>query len=67
MKNPTAAIRLSTGGTIRLELYPEIAPHAVTSFLYLAQRRVFDGFPIERIVPGWVVDVTYHAFQKPEA
>ena len=67
MRHPTAAITLSNGGAISLELYPEIAPHAVTSFLSLARRGIFDHYPIERIVPGWVVDVSYHAFGRPEA
>lgn len=67
MPYPTASILLSTGDVLSLELYPDLAPHAVTSFLYLAQRGVFDHQPIERIVPGWVVDVSYHAFHNPEA
>lgn len=67
MQNPIVTISLSTGAELELELYPEIAPHAVASFIYLANRHVFDHYPIERIVPGWVVDVSYHAFRNPEA
>ena len=67
MPNPIAAITLSTGAVIRLELYPEIAPNAVISFVYLANRGIFDGHAIERIVPGWVVDMSYHAFHSREA
>ena len=67
MQNPLAVMTLSNGGVIRMELYPEIAPHAVASFLYLARRKVFDHYPIERIVPGWVLDMSYHAFHNPEA
>lgn len=67
MQHPIATIHLSSGAVIALELYPEIAPNAVTSFVSLARKGVFDHYPIERIVPGWVVDVSYHAFQNPEA
>lgn len=67
MKNPIAVIALTTGAEIELELLPEIAPNAVTSFLYLARRGVFDGQTIERVVPGWVLDMSYHAFHNPEA
>ena len=67
MPNPIAAITLSTGAVIRLELYPEIAPNAVISFVYLANRGIFDGHAIERIVPGWVMDMSYHAFHSREA
>ncbi|MBM6869518.1 peptidylprolyl isomerase [Pseudoflavonifractor phocaeensis] len=67
MPNPMATIHLSTGAVLVLELYPDIAPNAVTSFLYLARKGVFDGHAIERIVPGWVVDMSYHAFHDPAA
>ena len=67
MKNPIAVIALTTGAEIELELLPEIAPNAVTSFLYLARRGIFDGQTIERVVPGWVLDMSYHAFHNPEA
>ena len=67
MSNPIASMRLSSGAAIRIELYPDIAPNAVKSFIYLAKKGVFDHYPIERIVPGWVLDMSYHAFHDPEA
>ena len=67
MKNPIAAMTLATGDVIRMELFPEIAPNAVTSFIYLANRGVFDNYPIERVVPGWVLDMSYHAFHNRQA
>lgn len=65
--NPTAVITLENGKEITLELFSEIAPNAVTSFIDLARKGVFDHYPIERIVPGWVLDMSYHAFHDPEA
>lgn len=67
MQNPIATIRMASGALIRIELYPEIAPNAVASFISLARKGVFNRYPIERIVPGWVLDVSYHAFHDPEA
>ena len=67
MNHPIVTITLSDGGVLKLELYPEVAPQAVASFLSLARQGVFDHYPIERIVPGWVVDVSYHAFHDPRA
>ena len=67
MKHPIAVMTLTSGAEIEMELLPEIAPNAVTSFLYLARQGVFDGHPIERVVPGWVLDMSYHAFHNPEA
>ena len=67
MQNPIATMVLGSGGVVRMELYPEIAPNAVASFIDLARKGVFDHYPIERIVPGWVLDMSYHAFHKAEA
>lgn len=67
MRKPIATITFSNGGMIQIELDPIVAPNAVTSFIYLAQKGVFNHYPIERIVPGWVLDMSYHAFHNPEA
>ena len=66
-KNPVATITFSNSSVIQIELYPDIAPNAVTSFIYLAKQGVYDHYPIERIVPGWVLDMSYHAFHNPKA
>ena len=65
-KNPVATITFSNSSVIQIELYPDIAPNAVTSFIYLAKQGVYDHYPIERIVPGWVLDMSYHAFIIPK-
>ena len=67
MKNPIAVMTLAAGEEIRMELFPEIAPNAVASFIYLAGKGIFDNYPIERIVPGWVLDMSYHAFHCSDA
>lgn len=41
-KNPVATITFSNGSVIQIELYPDIAPNAVTSFIYLAKQGVYD-------------------------
>lgn len=66
-QNPIATIIFSNGGKVQMELYPDIAPNAVASFIYLAKQGVYDHYPIERIVPGWVLDMSYHAFHNPKA
>lgn len=66
-QNPIATIIFSNDGKVQIELYPDIAPNAVTSFIYLAKQGVYDHYPIERIVPGWVLDMSYHAFHNPKA
>ncbi len=41
-------------GNIVLELFPEVAPMAVNSFVFLAQEGWFDGVTFHRVLPGFV-------------
>ena len=50
----TATIETSCG-TVVLELFPDVAPQAVASFVFLAQEGFFDGLTFHRIVPGFVI------------
>ena len=40
-------------GDVVLELYPEIAPITVNSFVFLAQNGWFDGITFHRVIPGF--------------
>ena len=39
-------------GDILLELYPDVAPMAVNSFVFLARQGWFDGVTFHRVIPG---------------
>lgn len=67
MPNPVATITMQSGKQIVIELRPDAAPNTVNSFLHLAKLGVYDGHAIQRIVPGFVVDVSYNAFGREEA
>ena len=57
MIDPTAqyiATLETEKGDIVLELYPDIAPLAVNSFIFLAQNGWFDGVTFHRVIPGFV-------------
>jgi cyclophilin family peptidyl-prolyl cis-trans isomerase/protein-disulfide isomerase len=41
-------------GNIVLELYPDVAPLTVNSFIFLAQNGWFDGVTFHRVLPGFV-------------
>lgn len=41
-------------GDVAIELYPEIAPMTVNSFVFLAQNGWFDGITFHRVIPGFV-------------
>ena len=63
-KNPIACITMENNVEILIELIPEEAPNTVKSFIYLAQKGCFDNYAIQRVVPGYVVDISYSAFGK---
>jgi len=47
---------LKTGkGDIVIQLYPDVAPVSVASFLHLARTKFYDGTRFHRVVPGFVV------------
>lgn len=66
MNNPLVTLHISGGAAVVLELLPAEAPNTVNSFLSLARQGCFDGHAIERIVPGYVVDMSYTAFGRAE-
>jgi len=53
--NPTATIEMESGGVIKIELYPEIAPNTVNNFIALAQQGFYDGLIFHRVIPGFMV------------
>ena len=55
MANPIVRITMDSGKTIRLELYPEIAPVTVENFLDLVKKGFYDGLTFHRIIPGFMI------------
>jgi peptidylprolyl isomerase len=41
-------------GDIRIELFPDAAPQAVNSFVWLARQRYYDGLTFTRVIPGFI-------------
>lgn len=55
VKNPIVTMEVQDFGTIKLELYPEIAPETVSNFIALAQNGFYDGLKFHRIVEGFMI------------
>ena len=55
MANPIVRITMDSGKTIRLELYPEIAPVTVENFLDLVKKGFYNGLTFHRIIPGFMI------------
>lgn len=55
MSNPIVTIKMKNGGTMKAELYPEIAPNTVNNFISLAKSGFFDGLIFHRVIPGFMI------------
>lgn len=61
MSNPTAVIT-TAHGRITIELYPHSAPNTTAAFIYAAQSGMYNSRLIKRVVPGFVLQPSYHFF-----
>ncbi len=53
--NPGVAMYIKKYGTIVIELYPEIAPNTVNSFISLVKSGFYDNNTFHRLLPGFVL------------
>ena len=55
VKNPIATMEVENFGTIKMELYPELAPQTVANFVTLANRGLYDGLTFHRIMKDFMI------------
>lgn len=70
-QNPIATIDVSNYGTIKVELYPNIAPNTVKNFIALANNGYYDGLTFNRVVKNFMIqggayyaDITAYKFNE---
>lgn len=54
-KNPIVTLETEKGGTIKIELYPDIAPNTVNNFISLVKKDYYDGVIFHRVIPGFMI------------
>lgn len=54
MQNPVITFETSLG-TIKVELYPEIAPITVSNFVNLVSKGFYDGLIFHRVIEGFMI------------
>lgn len=54
-KNPIVTIEMESGGIIKIELYPEIAPNTVNNFISLVNHGFYDGLIFHRVISGFMI------------
>jgi peptidyl-prolyl cis-trans isomerase B (cyclophilin B) len=54
-KNPIVTIEMDNGKTIKVELYPDVAPNTVNNFISLVKKGFYDGTIFHRVMPGFMI------------
>lgn len=55
VKNPVATMEVENFGTVKIELYPELAPETVANFTALANRGFYNGLTFHRVVKDFMI------------
>ena len=55
VKNPIATMEVENFGTVKIELYPDLAPETVANFVALANRGFYNGLTFHRIVKDFMI------------
>lgn len=55
VKNPVATMEVENFGTIKIELYPELAPETVSNFIALSNRGFYNGLTFHRVVKDFMI------------
>lgn len=53
--NPIVTITMASGKTIKVELYPEVAPNTVKNFIHLVNEKFYDGLIFHRVISGFMI------------
>ncbi len=54
-KYPQVTIEMANGKTIKMALYPEVAPNTVNNFISLIKKGFYDGIIFHRVIPGFMI------------
>lgn len=54
-QNPIVTITMNTGNTVKVELYPEVAPNTVNNFVNLVSSGYYDGLVFHRVIKGFMI------------
>lgn len=55
MNNPIVTIEMESGNSIKIELYPDVAPNTVRNFISLVQKGFYNGTIFHRVIPGFMI------------
>lgn len=53
--NPIVTITMESGEQVKVELYPNVAPNTVKSFISLVQKGFYNGLIFHRVIPEFMI------------
>jgi peptidyl-prolyl cis-trans isomerase B (cyclophilin B) len=54
-QNPIVTIKMESGNSIKIELFPNIAPNTVRNFISLIKKNFYNGLIFHRVIPGFMI------------
>ena len=54
-QNPLVTMTINGEDTIKIELYPEVAPNTVNNFISLVKKGFYDGLIFHRVIAGFMI------------
>jgi len=54
-KNPVVNITMESGNSIKVELYPDVAPNTVNNFISLVNKGFYNGLIFHRVIKGFMI------------
>lgn len=55
IQNPIVSMEIQDYGTVKMELYPKMAPNTVSNFIKLIQNGYYDGLTFHRVVKDFMI------------
>jgi len=55
MANPIVTITMESGDTIKVELYPDVAPNTVNNFISIVKKGFYNGTIFHRVISGFMI------------
>lgn len=54
IQNPIVTMEIENVGTVKIELYPDVAPITVNNFISLINKGFYNGLIFHRVIPGFM-------------
>lgn len=54
-QNPIVTMKMNSGNTVKIELYPEVAPNTVNNFISLVNKGFYTNLTFHRVISGFMI------------